>query len=253
MPDSCTVVVPCYNEAGRLKVDAFRSYIARSPEVNFLFVNDGSNDATLEVLEQVRSGLEQTVTILDKQPNGGKGEAVRAGMIYAFDTQLAAVAGFWDADLATPLDAISDLNSVLRSNPEIQMVFGSRVRLLGRRIERQPMRHYLGRVFATVVSTMLRMPVYDTQCGAKLFRYSPAIRQALNEPFESRWVFDVEILARLLQRGDVHFLQSAIYEYPLHDWRDVAGSKLRPVDFIRAVNDTWTIYRRYLRRHSGNI
>ncbi|MEJ7609165.1 MAG: glycosyltransferase [Bryobacteraceae bacterium] len=120
------MVVPCYNEAQRLDSETFRRFIECTPDIKFLFVNDGSQDATLKVLEQLRQGLEPSVTILDKHKNGGKGEAVRDGMLYAFDKQHAEIAGFWDADLATPLDAIHDLAQVLTSRPEIQMVFGSK-------------------------------------------------------------------------------------------------------------------------------
>jgi dolichyl-phosphate beta-glucosyltransferase len=138
---------------------------------------------------------------------------------------------------------------VLEELPAIQWVFGARVNLLGRRIHRRPVRQYLGRVFATVVSTLLRLPVYDTQCGAKLFRATADLNEVLETPFGSRWVFDVEMIARLLHLHgrNVDRVRATIYEFPLHAWEDIAGSKVRSGDFVKAIREVLAIYRRYLR------
>jgi glycosyltransferase involved in cell wall biosynthesis len=242
------IVVPCYNEARRLRVSEFVAYAGASPDVSFLFVDDGSRDQTWEVLENLRKEAGPTVHLLRKTPNGGKAEAVRDGMNYALEHLDPEIVGFWDADLATPLDAIHDLRCILLRQPSIEMVFGSRVRLLGRRIERRPVRHYLGRLFATVVSNLLRLPIYDTQCGAKLFRANTGLREILRDPFVSRWVFDVEIIARFIRRegGDAARVAASIYEFPLNVWEDVAGSKVKPTDFFKAFRDVLRIRSRYL-------
>jgi dolichyl-phosphate beta-glucosyltransferase len=244
----CFIVVPCYNEGSRLQADRFTDFLERVEGTNFLFVNDGSADNTLDVLESIRKGREDRIQVLDKKPNGGKAEAVRAGMLSVLEQGHATYVGFWDADLSTPLDVLPDFLELLNANGRLQMVFGSRVRLLGRDVARRATRHYLGRVFASFASMTLRLPIYDTQCGAKLFRATPELRAVLREPFLSRWVFDVEILARYiaLNHGNPAYLRDSIYEFPLPRWHDVAGSKVRPGDFFKGAIDLFRIYRAYL-------
>jgi glycosyltransferase involved in cell wall biosynthesis len=243
------IVIPCYNEASRFPLHPFLDFAAAHPHIRFLLVNDGSRDGTLAVLNQAAQAAPGQVSVLNQPVNRGKGEAVRAGFLAAMEQRDSKAVGFWDADLATPLEQIDDLTEVLLSRPALAMVFGARVKLLGRNIERRPVRHYLGRVFATVVSIALRLPIYDTQCGAKVFRVSEEVRDLFDQPFTSRWVFDVEILARFIRRRRFQMasVQEAIYEYPLPCWRDVAGSQVRPKDFFRAFWDVVRIYRRYMR------
>jgi dolichyl-phosphate beta-glucosyltransferase len=247
----CLVVVPCYNEEARLRPRQFSEFLKADDQVNFLFVNDGSSDGTLQILESLRVNNPGRVEVLDKQPNGGKAEAVRSGIMRAMALDGFAYAGFWDADLATPLDVIPQLLSKLVENPQLQMIFGSRVRLLGHAIHRNPIRHYLGRCFATTVSIVVGLPIYDTQCGAKLFRITPELQSIFALPFQSRWIFDVEIIARFLaiHNRDASFAFDAIYENPLPRWEDVAGSKVRPGDFFVAFCELWKIHR-MLRRET---
>lgn len=240
-------MIPCYNEAARFPVESFLAFSDSHPAIRFLLVNDGSKDGTLALLERVRKGREERIGVLNQPVNGGKGEAVRCGILAALEQEGCLYAGFWDADMATPLEAIEELTDILVNRPGVAMVFGARVKLLGRHVERRAVRHYLGRVFATVVSMMLQLPIYDTQCGAKLFRMSPETRVLFADPFSSRWVFDVEILARFIRhrKYDMPSVAAAICEFPLQEWRDVAGSKVRPGDFFRAFFDVLRIRRRY--------
>ncbi len=244
---SCIIVIPCYNEERRFPLDGFRAFAQAHPHIHFLLVNDGSRDNTVAMLRQARQGLEDRVEVLDQKVNRGKAEAVRVGMLAAMARTGCEVAGFWDADMAAPLDQIEDLAGILAGNPETVMVFGSRVKLLGRNIQRRAIRHYLGRMFATAVSVVLRLAVYDTQCGAKLFRVTGETRRLFAEAFGSRWVFDVEIVARFIQVRcyDIASVERAIYEYPLPVWRDVAGSQVKPTDFLRAFFEVLAVHRRY--------
>jgi glycosyltransferase involved in cell wall biosynthesis len=242
------VVVPCYNEAARLDRTAFRDFRMPGRRLRFCFVNDGSRDDTLAVLHGLCRDQPDLGFVLDLAGNRGKAEAVRQGLLAALDLDPAAV-GFWDADLATPLSELPRLCGVLDESPAVDLVLGSRVRLLGRHIERNALRHYMGRVFATGASLTLGLPVYDTQCGAKLLRAGPLVRELLAQPFLTRWVFDVELLARLarLVRGGPVPIERRVYELPLLRWTDVPGSKVRPWDFVRSGLELVRIWKAYRR------
>lgn len=241
------IVVPCYNEAARLPAAIFERFAGDEPEIDFVLVNDGSRDDTLERLHALARTAPERFQVVDRQPNRGKAETVRAGLRAALERG-ASFVGYWDADLATPLDVIPEFRAVLDAQPRRVAVLGARVQLLGRAIERSPARHYLGRVFATAASGVLRMPVYDTQCGAKLFRAVPALERAIVAPFLTNWSFDVELLARLsqaLREEGCAAPESAFYELPLDRWHDVAGSKVRPTDFFVGLYELWKIRQRY--------
>ena len=252
---SCTIVVPCYNEALRLDVRAFQNYLKRGQSERFLFVDDGSTDDTATILQELRDFAPKQFDFISLAKNGGKAEAVRQGILKALDDQPDFV-GYWDADLATPLDDIPRFCELLARKDHLQMVIGSRVRLLGRKIERRLPRHYLGRVFATLASFALGLPVYDTQCGAKLFRVSPEIRSLFETPFRTNWIFDVELIARFIRARRIAGgppAEQGIHEKSLYEWRDVAGSKVKPHDCFIALFELGVIYWTYLRGSSGAV
>jgi glycosyltransferase involved in cell wall biosynthesis len=243
----CSIVVPCHNEEKRLDGERLLGLLARA-DTELLLVDDGSTDRTRERLIEIAARAPDRVRVHGLERNRGKGEAVREGLLRALASGAAAV-GYLDADLSTPPEEMLRLVAALEG-PGIQVVLGSRVSLLGRRIERKRARHYLGRVFASVASLALRIPVYDTQCGAKVFLRSPALESALSKPFGSRWAFDVELLGRLLvgENGAPQLDEAAFVEVPLYRWRDVQGSSLSPWQMLEAGKDllrtAWRIQRR---------
>jgi glycosyltransferase involved in cell wall biosynthesis len=242
-------VIPCYDEAARLPAARFKDFLREHPEVSFVFVDDGSRDDTLALLRSLERVDPDRVCVLALPENAGKAEAVRRGMLRALQDDVEFV-GFWDADLATPLAALLEFRRLLAERPELEVVIGSRVVLLGRRIDRRALRHYLGRAAATAIALTLGLRVYDTQCGAKLFRAGPTARELFAEPFIARWAFDVEILARLIRArrgGALAPAAEVVCEVPLEEWVDVAGSKIRPLDYLRSGVDLLRIWLRYLR------
>jgi glycosyltransferase involved in cell wall biosynthesis len=240
MPDVC-LVVPCYNEAARLRIADFLAHIDADPRSCLCFVNDGSTDDTASTLEGLAKSRPGRIFSFSLAQNSGKGEAVRQGINHVAAMQRFAFVGYWDADLATPLSELAPMLDLLARAPDCQLVLGSRWRRLGSDIQRSAIRHALGRVFATAASLTLDLPVYDSQCGAKLCR-AESIGVLFGEPFITRWLFDVELLARLRNRG---WVTGVAVELPLSAWRDIGGSRLGWTQMAAAPLGLLSIRRRY--------
>lgn len=232
------LVIPCYNEENRLKLNEFAKYA--NQELQFVFVDDGSKDNTKKIIEE--AARQNPYLHLHSMPkNGGKAAAVRGGFLAVpskFQLTAKDWVGFWDADLATPLSEVEKMLRYGETYGEVDSLWASRIYRLGSHIERSALRHYLGRGFATVISILLKVKSYDSQCGAKLFKAS-LIQKAFEESFTSNWVFDVEILLRLHDKK--------IVEYPVTEWRDIPGSKVKVFrEMGRVFMDILKIRKRYL-------
>lgn len=236
------IIVPCYNEAKRLKPDEFLLALEKDVSLSFLFVNDGSTDGTAGILNLLKEKNPGRIEVLNLEKNSGKAEAVRRGMLASLDRRFENV-GYWDADLATPLAEIECFCRLLDS-AGVNMAIGSRVLLLGRRIKRRAVKHYLGRVFATCASLLLGIGVYDTQCGAKIFRNRGVLRQVFGRPFKVNWTFDVEMLARFTIAEHLSPLETSAgwVEVPLMEWIDIKGSKVAFKDYIRGGFEFCTLF-----------
>jgi dolichyl-phosphate beta-glucosyltransferase len=165
------------------------------------------------------------------EENVGKAEAVRSGLRTAISFG-ATVVGYTDADGAVSVFDLMRLFDELDLDRDNNGIIGSRVALLGHQITRKPSRHLAGRIFATLASFVLQYSIYDTQCGAKVFRVTPNLQKGISELFISKWGFDIELIGRLLRLANE---QSAhgLREVPLTSWDDVSGSKLKIFDGLR--------------------
>jgi len=222
------IIVPCYNEAHRLKPWEFIKYAQENKGVSFVFVNDGSTDETQSKINEILDTSPVQIQCVKLQKNCGKAMAIYQGVLKAMEMDFENI-GYWDADLSTPLTSVNRLCRVL-DNPRVTIVMGSRVKLLGRKVERMMLRHYLGRIFATLASMLLELPVYDTQCGAKIFKNNFELKKAFARPFSVRWTFDVELLARLKiikKKYRKPLIEASAVEYPLEEWTHMPGSKIK--------------------------
>ncbi len=224
---SAAVVVPCHNEAARLQPDRFVDALDEQPGLELILVDSGSLDDTVAVLERVARARPHRATLIQLAENRGKSGAVRHGMLVALEST-ADYIGYWDADLATPLESIPEFIALAESS-------GATVVIGDRSSARRDWRRALiSRLFAWLARRRLTRRVTDTQCGAKLFRNDDSTRALFAEPFVSPLAFDVEILARMGSGGRLE-------ELPLPYWRDIHGSSITMAKGLRAFRDLWRI------------
>lgn len=244
-PASICIVIPCYNEEERLPIEQIKNVLLKDADLELCLVNDGSSDGTGELLKNIALEHPTRIKTLELVKNSGKAEAVRLGMLKMADESDAEYIGYFDADLATPLEEARKLIERVPSDSKVVMVAGSRVKLLGSTdIQRLWYRHYFGRVFATTVSKMLGLPVYDTQCGAKLFK-KEAVKTLFEEPFISKWVFDVELFYRCLIQYGRKEASERIFELNVSQWHEIGGSKIEAGFILKVPLELWRIKRNY--------
>ncbi len=233
MTEKIILIVPCYNEEKRLDHGIFMESLEKNNQLHWLFVDDGSGDNTAGVIHGMMKRKPDRIFLHSMVSNHGKGEAVRQGLLKAIEMG-ATLTGYFDADLATPVSEVLRLLDIFKKKDH-KVLLGSRVFLLGRRIERKCWRFWLGRCFALIASRMLRLNVYDTQCGAKLILNFDNLALCLQKPFVSTWLFDVELIQRILKTGGLQV--SDFFEEPLLVWTDVGGSTLKARSFVTAFVD----------------
>ena len=225
------IIIPCYNEEKRLNVQAFVNFIQTNDDYHLCFVNDGSKDKTLEVLNKIKEERITKVSVIDIKKNSGKATAVRAGARYLFNRQDVDYIGFIDADLSTDFNDFEKLVQTLHNNRNLSIVYGSRGKGDGQ-IERNLFRNLFSKIIKSIVFLILGLPIEDTQCGAKVFRRK-IIPVVYNKAFLSRWLFDVEIFIRLKKHFGKKVIMNKMYEQPLEKWIHMDDSKLGMKDAIQ--------------------
>ena len=243
-----TLIIPCYNEATRFDITYWQLIIDSFPDCRWIFVNDGSRDATASTLSVLQG---DGVYVLELSKNLGKGEAIRAGMLSALSPNQIYQPdqiGYLDADGAFKISDISNMldmaGSYLGSTNSYLSLISSRVKLSGRSIKRSAARHYLGRVIATFVCAGWNSAPYDTQSGFKIFRVNSQFREIVAKKFQTRWFFDIELLIQLERYSELH-----IWEHPLLEWHEIGNSTINLRQYFPIVKEILKI-RSIVMRHN---
>jgi glycosyltransferase involved in cell wall biosynthesis len=237
-----SIIIPCYNEAERINLQLYDLFLNNVKDTLICFVNDGSTDQTVIVLQALQKKYPTQVHILSTSKNSGKATAVREGMCYCTQNFNQQKIAYLDADLATSLEECKEIN--LQVNSKIVLAFGSRISKIDSLIERKFYRFLIGRILATAISNQLKLPVYDTQCGCKIFTNNLA-SQVFQEKFISKWLFDVEIFYRIIDLYSVQEMKSICKEVPLKKWIDIGDSKVKFSYLFKLWLDLFFIAKKY--------
>jgi glycosyltransferase involved in cell wall biosynthesis len=220
------IVIPCFNESNRFKLDYFRALLKttdlgynKNVNIDLLFVDDGSTDNTYNRLEDL---LELTnVSILRLSKNVGKANAIRTGFLHAKASKYVFL-GYLDSDGAFDVNEVVSciklyINSYMDVN--VDLLSFARVSLAGSDIRRKGHRHLIGRMISTMLVLGSNYRIYDSQSGFKIYSGKFLSQIDLSSPFKTRWFIDWEIILRSSSLA-------TIVETPVKYWHDVSGSKL---------------------------
>lgn len=233
------VVIPCYNEEERLLSDEFKDFAHKNLGYHLCFVNDGSTDNTLEVLQKLQQTNPDNISIYNCEQNGGKAEAVRQGVQHLIKDEQFDYIGFLDADLSTDFRDFDDLVKTIE-NSDFKIVSGSRIARMGANITKESARKIISTAINLIIQTILGMPFKDTQCGAKVMDRDIAVKM-FEQKFITKWLFDVEIFMRMKRYYGKNQAINLICEQPLKRWIHADGSKLSMKDSVKIVGQLFEI------------
>lgn len=186
-----TIIIPVFN-GGRFFKESLKNLEVWLKKHNNRFelivVNDGSSDNTLRVLENFKKQIPNYL-ILDLKENRGKGFAIKEGMKRASGDYI----GFTDADLPYGLEVFDQMLNVMRANPDLSFLHGSRHHALSRSKKGYGFIRSIGRLFFSHTIRLLAVPnIPDTQCGIKMFKRD-FVEVALQKSIIDRFAFDIEL------------------------------------------------------------
>lgn len=236
------IVIPCYNEEKRLNKEQMFDFLKLEKNILLCYVNDGSSDNTIEVLQEIKSNYPNNVEVISTPENVGKAEAVRFGFLQCHKLFNYTKIAYLDADLATTLEECYEISHIVKDKKVF--AFGSRIKKIDTNIQRKGYRFLIGRVIATFISKQLNLGVYDTQCGCKIFN-SKLSETIFKEKFISKWLFDVELFHRIIKLYSIEKIPEVCAEVPLKSWIDYDESKVKMTYFFKLWLDLYQIKKAY--------
>ena len=247
------IVIPCYNEEKGLKLQEqyIFNFLKNHKNIFLLFVNDGSQDNTLGILKNIEKKIKNNINIYECSKNVGKAEAIRKGILSIYEKLKFKKIAFLDADFSTSLEECKEISNYIKK--PICFSFGSRILKIDNQIKRKWYRFLIGRIISTIISNnILKMPVYDTQCGCKIFSRE-IILFIFKKKFISKWLFDVEIFYRFILHYGRENLKNIVLEIPLKKWVDDSNSSVSFFYFFTLWWDLFLIRKYYSIREKNKL
>lgn len=232
--------IPCYNEEERLNVNAFKAFIQeKSTEIDFFFIDDGSNDDTSLVISTSFLGF-TNVSLIKLDKNLGKGNALRAGILHNSNMHYKFY-GFIDADLDIPLDQVNLLYQ--------EMVNSSILLAISKRGLKSNFKIFNLRSAASLLMVDIAnriigydLKLKDTQCGCKML-HKEIVEICFKDEFISEWLFDIELFLRI--KKNFEDPRSLISEVNLHKVEKNGKSKFRFRQNLKIIQQLYQINKYY--------
>jgi glycosyltransferase involved in cell wall biosynthesis len=214
------IIVPCYNESLRIKPQEYIDFIQTTPNIDFLFVNDGSQDNTLQILKSLQG---PRFEIINSSKNQGKAESIRQGF-KSVDQKKYQFTGYIDADHSLPLSNLKKMFDFLKENPSTTYLSGLRTNLEKNYKESSLFRLILKKVFTFTVNKLFKLKIKDPQSACKMIA-TEHIEDINKKKFSTRWLVDLEIYFRI-------FRSATITEIEVNDWKYQHGSKIKKHELL---------------------
>ena len=237
------IIIPCFNESKRLDINSFYQFSLKNKNYKLLFVNDGSTDQTLTILEKL-SLNSQNISFLSYEKNMGKAYAVRYGVLNVLENlaNSNSYIGFLDADLSISTKEIDLLYKSAIVNKELSFVYYMKNK--SEYYNNKFLRYQASNLLKKINEIVYNLKIEDTQCGCKIFKYDIA-KIVFKDKFVSKWLFDLEIFLRFINIMDLLFLDNHTLGIKNNKIYHSKKSKIKYFIFLQIIIDYIRIFRRY--------
>lgn len=233
-PLSITIIIPAYNEENRIApcLERLKTFCRNKKwDYEIVVVEDSSNDDTASIVDGYHR-LNERITLMTLPTRLGKGGSIACAALQSITEYTA----YMDVDLAAD---VTQLEHMLKSIDSHDIVIGSRI-LRGNLppIKRPLYRSVLSFLYSRAFATLFGIPIYDPQCGIKIFK-TPVLSKLLKNIMVSGFAFDTDLIVA------AHSMSMSVQEIPV-EWIHQESSKVEVFSEIKTMGlDLLSIWYNY--------